>query len=365
MMERIVELVFRHKVLLSLPILLGLAGGLFALLGAGDPYYSSRAAIWVERPTDLTGESFTEFNPYTSPAENQASLMRELLGLNSFNEDIIRRVVESDSSGIGVGVAEIRAKTFIYPYGQHVLYVEHHSHSAVRAQLMVSAVVGAYTDLYKSQIRDKAVRAKTFYKEQLDASSAALVKASADVKTHIARNPQLASVDLTNPLSIRDAELARLVAAEQAARDSHDRTERKFADSQIAADTANGTIPNFLVMDEAQVPVAQVKATKRSLLVPPMFGLAAGMFFSAACFLVYWRLDRRVHLPDDLALIAPGIPLMTIPFVTPKRRRWPSRFVRLASALQIGLKPAELSNRWGVAPAGALHQTNGRLYGSE
>jgi hypothetical protein len=353
--------------LLSLPILLGLAAGVFALLRAGDPYYSSRAAIWVERPTDLTGDSFTEFNPYTSPAENQASSMRELLGLNSFNEDIIRRVVESDSSAVGEGLAEIRAKTFIYPYGQHVLYVEHHSHSAVRAQLMVSAVVGAYTDLYKLRIRDKANLSKMFYEEQLNASRAALEKASAEVKAHLARNPQLASVDLTNPPSIalRDVEFARLVAAEQAARDSYNQILEKFHDSQIIVNSVDGTIPNFLVMDEAQVPTAQVKPSKRSLLIPPMFGLAAGVFLSAACFLVYWRLDRRVQLPGDLAFMGPGIPVMTIPFVTPRRRRWPSRFVRVASALQIGLKPAELSSRWGPAPTGTLHQANGRFNGSE
>lgn len=321
-----------------MPIILGLAAGVYALTQAPDPYYSSRAAIWVERPTALSGESLAEFNPYFSPAQNQANSMRELLGLNSFASDILNRVDASAVSGIAM--ADLRKNTFIYPYGTHVLYLEFRAQDPVRAQKTVTAIVGAYTDLYKESLRDKALRSRTFYEEQLAATREALDKASANLSNYISDHPELADLDFTalSGIAVRDVELAGLITAERAARDTYDQTQLKFADSQISATTVGGAIPNFLVMDEPEVPLGQVKPSKRELLAPPAIGLAAGVFVCAGIFILFWRLDRRVHLPEDLAFLGTAVPLMTVPRVISKRRRWPSRFVRVASALQNGLR---------------------------
>jgi hypothetical protein len=67
------------------------------------------------------------------------------------------------------------------------------------------------------------------------------------------------------------------------------------------------------------------------------------MFLSAVGFLIYWRLDHRIHLAEDLAFLGAGVPLMTIPYVTSRRSAWPGTFVRIASALQNGLRPHELA----------------------
>jgi uncharacterized protein involved in exopolysaccharide biosynthesis len=343
MAERILELVFRHKFLLALPTILGVAAGIFALTRMPDPYFSSRAAIWVERPTALSGESIAEFNPYVSPAQNQANSMRELLGLNSFALDILQRVDPSALSG--ARMTELRVNTFIYPYGNHVLYLEFRARDAERAQKTVTAIVGAYTNIYKERLRDNAVRSRTFYQEQLDASRTALDKASGELTRYLAAHPDLATLDFTQLTAIaaRDVDLAGLVTAERAARGNHDQTLQKFAESQISASTVDGTIPNFLLMDEPEVPMLRVSPSKRALLAPPTFGLATGVFISAVIFVVYWRLDRRVHLAEDLAFFGPDVPVMTIPRVASKRRRWPPKFVRVAAAVQNGLGPPSLS----------------------
>jgi uncharacterized protein involved in exopolysaccharide biosynthesis len=337
--ERLIELIFRHKLLLSLPIILGLAGGIFAVTQRPDSYYSSRAAIWVERPTPLSGESIAEFNPYVSPAQNQANSMRELLGLKSFVSDIQRRV--DPSAAADTGPADLAANTFIYPYGNHVLYLEFRARDPEQAQRTVTAIVGAYTDIYKERLKDNAERSRAFYEEQLAASRAALDKASAALTSYVAKHPELSNVDFTQLTAIaaRDVELAGLVTAERAARENYDQTLAKFADSQISATTVDGTIPNFLLMDPPEVPTARVTPSKRALVAPPAFGIAAGVFVSAVVFLVCWRLDRRIHLAKDLAFLGGDIPLMTVPRVTSKRRRWPRRFVRVAIAVQNGMAP--------------------------
>jgi len=345
MAERILELVFRHKVLLALPIVFGLIGGVFALSLADAPYYRSYAAIWVERPTDLSGASFTDFNPWASPAQNQASSMKELLGLDAFATKIIARARPNTTDPWAL--LELRSNTYIYPGGSHVLYVDHRSQDPYLAQRMVTATIDEYTNLYTSQIRERAQKAKMFYEEQLNAARNQLELTTGELRAYVARNPQLAGVPLDRPPSsaLRDAEFARLVAADETARGNYDQLLQKFADSQISANTVDGTVPNFLVMDEPKLPTVAIQPGKRALLMPPMFGLTGGFLISATGFLIYMRLDRRIHLANDLSFIDPSVPVMTLPRAKSRRRNWPSKFVRVGTALQNGLRQ--------TAPAGA------------
>ncbi len=338
MPERILELVFRHKILLALPIAFGLVGGVSAISLADAPFYRAYAAIWVERPTDLSGGSFTEFNPWTSPAQNQASSMKELLGLDTFANKIVARALPGDQNPLAVG--ELRRQTFFYPGGNHVLYVDHRAQDPGIAQKMVEAVIEEYTALYTSQIRSRALRSKAFYEEQLNASRAVLELTAAEIRAYVGRNPQFANVPLDKPPSsaLRDAEFARLAAADETARTNYEQLLTKYADSQISANTVDGTIPNFIVMDKPQLPTMAIQPGKRALMMPPMLGLVGGFMISAGGFLVYMRLDRRIHLADDLAFLDARVPVMTLPRAKSRRRNWPSSFVRVGTALQNGLR---------------------------
>lgn len=339
--ERLLELIFRHKFLLALPVVLGLVGGIFTLSLANDQYYASRAGIWVERPTDLTGGSFTEFNDYATPAQNQGGAMRELLGVDAFASDIVELANSTAAPGTPeLTIWDVRLNTYIYPGGEHLLYVESRAATPQQAKDTVLAVVGTYSNLYTAQIKDKATRAKMFYEEQLNSSRKTLEEATSALRTYASGNPQLANVNLDEPPSsaLRDFEFARLSAAAQTSRANYDELLEKFADSQISANAVAGTIPNFLILDEPVLPTTPVHPGKRALIMPPMLGLASGMFVSAVAFVIYWRLDRRIHLADDLAFLGPSIPVMTLPAAASRRRKWPSRFVRVAAAMQNGLR---------------------------
>jgi uncharacterized protein involved in exopolysaccharide biosynthesis len=341
MAERILELIFRRKFLLMLPIILGFSAGLFALSLSGDGYYSSRATIWVERPTDLTGAAFTEFNPYIGPAQNQANGMRELLATNQFVGQILRRVGPVNAPLVDFNISEIRKNTFIYPYGNHVLYIEYRAPIPQLAQLTVQAIVDEYADLYTSQVKDRALRAKTFYEEQLASARATLETATSELRAYTARNPQLNTLldgPTLPPNALRDLEFARLVNAESNAREHYNTLLDKFADSQLSATTADGTSTNFIILDPPEVPQAPIAPGKRALVLPLMLGLAAGGFISSLAFIVYWRLDRRIHLPEDLSFLGGSVPVMSLPSLKAKGRRWPNRFVRIAAALQNGLR---------------------------
>jgi hypothetical protein len=144
--------------------------------------------------------------------------------------------------------------------------------------------------------------------------------------------------------------MARLVTAEQTARESYENVLANYASSQISASTDTGTSGNFVIVDEPLVPGAPIPPPRRDLVLNPMLGLTAGLVLSTAIFILLWRLDRVVRLPSDLAIFGPDVPIMSIPRLHARGRRWPASFVRLATALQSGFRAGPESREATLAP---------------
>jgi uncharacterized protein involved in exopolysaccharide biosynthesis len=340
---RMSELLFRYRLLLLAPIVLGLAFGVISLLTSKSTVYSTHASIWIERPTDLSGGEFTEFNPYLSPAQNQANAMGELMTLNSFASRVAQRISINGSAG-EIHPSQLRSSVFFTAAGDHVLYVSALSESPLLAQATVKAVVDEYSALYQSQIKDRAERAKSFYQEQLAIAKVSMETTSAEVRAYLARNPQLASVDLANPPSsaLRDTELARLLSAEITAQNFHKDLLDKYAESQISLSAANGASANYTLMDEPGLPQQPLERGKRAMLMPLILGLGLGLSVSGAIAFILWRLDRTLRLPQDIVLPGLDVPVMALPLLK-SDPRWPVHFVRMASALSSGIRRPAVS----------------------
>jgi hypothetical protein len=67
-------------------------------------------------------------------------------------------------------------------------------------------------------------------------------------------------------------------------------------------------------------------------------GLFGGAFIAACLFFILWRLDGKVRVPSDLSFLGSGLQVLTLPSLEARRRSWPDSFVRLAAALQCGLR---------------------------
>jgi uncharacterized protein involved in exopolysaccharide biosynthesis len=335
------EVIFRHRFVLGAPIVFGFALAPLLFWASQSTQYSSYASVWVERPTDLSGGSFTEFDPYVSPAQNQAASMGELLLINSFAARIVQGVFP-ERQATEEDILQLRRTVFFRAAGSHVLYISARSSDPAVAQRTVKAVVDEYSKLYRTQIKDRAERAKAFYKEQLTTARASLEAASADLQAYLARNPQMASVDLTDPPSsaLRDTEFARLLSAEQIAQGHHQELLDKYSESQLSSNSADGASANFMVMDEPLLPTQPISPSKRAIVMPLFLGVGLGVSLSGGIFFLLWRLDRTVRLPQDIALAGLDIPVMTLPSLRSKRS-WPAHFVRMAAAMSSGIRRPE------------------------
>ena len=338
MSRRIVELLFRHKLLLAVPVAAGLALGIVWATTTQTDRYAARAAILVERPSGAYGTSFFTFDPYRSPAENQSDSMRELLRTNAFSEAVLGRcrTPNTQPQDCPLSIFELRANTLVNPGGTHLVFVDFQSASPVQAKNTVTAVLDEDGLVYTTEVRESAEKATAVYEEQLAIAQENLYKATTELNTYRGDHPDLASIDLENvaTISITDAEFVQLLSAVESATTTYDRIRNDLAETRIAS--SGDSNANYRVLDQPEVPASPLQPSTRTLATKPMLGLVGGLFVSSLLFLVLWRLDRTVRLPSDLAFLKTSVPVMVLPELRSKRR-WPASFVRLATAISSGL----------------------------
>jgi hypothetical protein len=314
-------------------------GILWFLSGLEERRYGSIATVWVERPAAFSGSSVTEFNPYISPAQNQTAGLRELLATQSFVTAVARDVDKTEVVPES-RIREVRSNTSIIPFGEHVVYIQYESRNPNEVGVTVKAILDRFTSDYSAQIKNKATIAANFYGTQIGPAKAAYDKSNAALQEYIRGKPQLASANLQNlPTSaVADVEFAKLIEAQLSAKENYNRILTSYDETRIAAISTEGISPYFAVLDQPSV-AFDVLPSKKTLLIKPIIGGVAGLIVSAIALVVIWRVDRKVRLPTDLAFLGANLEIVSLPkLATPRRRRWPKSFVRLAAAMQCGLK---------------------------
>lgn len=336
MTRRILEIVFSHKLALVLPIVAGLALGVFLMLTTYQEAYVTTAALWVDEPTE---SALIDYNPYLSPAENQSRQMRELLVTKSFSTAVIERAAQNnpDVLGLPATVDQLRNSAFLYVLGPHTLIVSARSNAPQIGPAVINAIVDQYTSILSAQVEERSRRLTELYGSQLDIATVEFQAANRALSAYVASRPQLSSQTLSAASQL-DPELTRLITAEQSARDNYERLLGRYTDSQRASSQGSAGYLNFSVVDKPEAPLAPERRSKRSMVVLPMAGLIAGGFVSALLLLIFWRLDRTIRSVSDLELLGFTIPAMAVPATRLRRKQWPSFAVGLSLGLESGIK---------------------------
>jgi hypothetical protein len=336
---RIVELIFRRALFLALPLVVGgVIGLMWFIVGYGESSFGSRATIWVDRPSAVSGGAVADFNTYISPAQNQTTGLQELLGTQAFVTAVATAVdgVEPVSEQ---RIDQIRTNTSISPYGSHVVYVEYRSKNAGEVALTVKAILDKFADDFTAQVKSRAASTANFYSTQLVPAKVAYDKANTAVQEYVRGRPQLATVNLQNPPAsvTGDTEFAKLIEAQQSAKESYGRILASYDESRITATSSDGTAAYFQILDQPSAPF-RTRQSGRSLLIRPIAALLVSIMASSLLLILFWRIDRKVRVPSDLAFLGPDVQVVSLGSLRAKRRRWPKSFVRLATALDSGMR---------------------------
>ncbi|MBV9354321.1 MAG: hypothetical protein JO023_02220, partial [Chloroflexi bacterium] len=160
MIRKLLEAVFRHKLLLLLPAVLIPAIVTPIAIRLTPPVYETGVSVWVDRPAYLDLKDTS--TPWTSPVETQTSRLNDLLHTRAFLDDVAQRTslaplvgnpageqALSDlvTHGVTVGSGATTA-TAAAPVNasEHLLVVRVQASSAQISYELAKAIVDAYQE---------------------------------------------------------------------------------------------------------------------------------------------------------------------------------------------------------------------------
>lgn len=340
-MVRYIETFFRHRRLLTVPVVLILVvtGGIVLLR---PPVYQSTARIWVDRQTALPQTNATVDNPYLTPAQNETAALQELLSTGYFCARVGRRgplaqyiasqpvstsilsKVINKLTGRAAGVAQTRAAVdgavysilsrdvLVAPTGPQIIEVSFTYGDPRVAAGTVQAVVDQFLQEVLATRTAQQQAAVGFYKQQVQQSQGDLANADSRLNTYLDQHPELRSAG-----SI-DATLLQLQSDDNLARQNYESLLDKLdtAEVGLASVTAPGA-SGYRVLDRANLPSGPT-LSRTAIAQALAIGLGLGALILIAGLVVLTLGDTTLRRADE---VEPALELRLVGSVPRVRSR--------------------------------------------
>jgi uncharacterized protein involved in exopolysaccharide biosynthesis len=350
MIRRVLEALFRHKLLLVLPpILIPLVVTPIVVLTA-PTVYDSYVTIWVDHPTYLNYQDGT--NPWITPAMAQTNRLSELLHTRPFEMDVARRTSLAPLIGSDVGEARIddlltHTISLLRP-GDHIVMVAISAPTAQLSYEIATALVDAYQEKVQADTADQSSLAISYYQSRIQDAQQQVSKSGADLRRYLAT--QAATGDATVgydtagapatsqvAATLLDPKLAALTTGVQQSQTDLNTAQAMLLAAQRDSSAAlQGQQLGFQVLDPARLPLSPTRAL-RKLLIYPIAALVSGLGLSAILLVLFVAADRSARGESDLA---PGLRLLgAVPMLNVKRvpKKWRPVATRRAIGAAAGM----------------------------
>jgi capsular polysaccharide biosynthesis protein len=332
----------RYKLLLLLPfaVILPLAAAV-SFMQYQKTEYTAVARLLAQESAII--DNIIDSNPYTSPAENRASDLREQLATDAFNSRVAERIgmPTTPASALQASMWEIEAGTSAYANGRHLVVIMHTSPSPERASKIVAGIVEEFRAQYRENVTLNSDNATKVYESQLNEQRKTLEAAEAELAAYLSRVPQTSNLNT----DVRYVALQK--TADRAQRD-YESTQQAIRDIKLQAQaTIDGQDFTLTLKDPASTPTSPDLVGKRQLVALPIAGFLVALSIAAAMYAFLLRTDNRIRTAEDLQAL-PGLVLLgTVPDVDGMRRpRWPKNFFRIAIA-GLGVNPVRPASERG------------------
>ena len=297
----------RHRLLLTMPLVLGILISALTVLSAAKSYQSS-ASLWFDNAPPAPS-STTQTDPTIRPPAAQKQLiLTELLGTRSFRINVGRNgplaaylashpakssgpmsllsKLKGSSGGTGVDDQIVSAlsskKVTTAVLGPQVLGINVQSVTPAVAAGTLKALLAEFTKEESTTSQAQAQAASSYYKDLVSSATQSAAAAQAKINTYLATHQVVAT----------DPNLATLTQAATAA-------EAKLADANNNLDqatidlshlSASGTIQ---VLDPPNVPTSAAGGGKKKAILGVVAGLFAGGLLSLLGLLALAAADRK------------------------------------------------------------------------
>ncbi len=292
--RKLVETFFgRFWILLAPVIAMPMA---FLLLQDSVPAYRSSAVVWVGS-SPAGNQVFGHYNPWLSPAANQANSINDLLATEAFRLQVLRGAglvaPETPEPVVPAGL-----KIYSYAHGANLLTIVGEAPDAVSAQSLVDSAIKQFRARGTQEAEQNAGLSAEYYDQQLKVAEAEFTARKKAVDDYVRANPAAAipgsayNVGLDYQSLITRAEDQGLIVL--TLQNSLQAVQRSLASAPQSQEAA------FEVQDEPKVPAGPVPVSYMSRLGLPVAALLLGALISATYLYVVYRTDHTIQSAEDL-----------------------------------------------------------------
>jgi uncharacterized protein involved in exopolysaccharide biosynthesis len=331
MSQKVLDVLFRHKFLIILPLVILTLAGAAASLARQTTEYNSSAHVWTQRTPLLSSALGGQGGSFSTPAGHQARVLNDLLKLDSFRQSVADRVDGLEGLSPRMQRRVVREGTTVFASGTNVMTIRHRDEDPLLAQSIVQAIIDAYSETFQSSVMVQAEGAEAFYETRLEEASIALDESEQALASYEGTLSPTAAID-SGP------ELAALQADARQAQRGYDEQLGRLENIYLQRDAAlEGRDLSFQVMDPPNLPSGPLPTARKDLLMLPALGMLLGVSASGAVLFALTRLDDSIRLPGEARQV--GAPVLAVVPELGRRRRpsWPQNFVRLVVAASRGL----------------------------
>ncbi len=290
MIRKILEAMFRHKLLILLPALIIPAIVTPIAIRLTPPVYETGVSVWIDRPAYLNVKDTS--TPWISPVETQASRLNDLLHTRAFLNDVAQRtslapltqtaageqaLTDLVTRGVTIGSGAVTPGAAPTPANasEHLLVVRVQAPSAQVSYELAKAIVDAYQEKTAADQADQASIGVDFYQQQVQDAQQQLNKANQDLRRYVVAQQDAGDSTQTDPnqqnLSavMLDPKLGTLQANVQAAQLAANNAQAALNQAQQdATAAAQGQQYGFQILDPAEMPTAPTVQTKKIIIYP-------------------------------------------------------------------------------------------------
>jgi uncharacterized protein involved in exopolysaccharide biosynthesis len=324
-MRRYLETFSRHKIALTLPVVIALLVSMW--YATSRPHkYESAMTVWFDTAAP-SPSSLQSPNLYTTPAAQNQAVLQEFLATRQFLVQVGHRgplaSLLSGTQGANSGspaassavddeIAGILQRAFtVSVIGPNVAVVTMTGSSPGYLPGTLNAVAEEYVDAIGGTLKNRNTAAASYYQAQVKAARQTLDQANSAVSDYLHQHP--------GALPTTDLNYAQLVQAATNAQTNYTGLENLFQQTNLSAANAQSAAA-FHVIDP---PAGTFELSNRKhMIFTVVAGLAAGLVISALALSALTAVDKTARRQEDIDGVA-GMEVVASIRELPRRGRLP------------------------------------------
>jgi uncharacterized protein involved in exopolysaccharide biosynthesis len=287
MLQRALEIIFRSKLVILLPMLIVLPITVALALWPQRPQWRAISTVWVDPYKPLALDDRLGL----TPALNQSALLQDFLHTHSFVKTVLDQSplkAQIDDPRTADRAEQVFLRSVkVAPTSNAFFTITVNTEDPALTDAIARNINSTFQDMLQKRLQTQSDTAGKLYGDSLAQSQDALTKSEAQLAAYLAQRPDLASAAAGGgsglPLSLRDGNLALLLQQVTADQQSYNTARQRFVDLQWSVATSEDAQPfAFTVVDPPQFPVAPVHTSRLLLLRLPAVGLTVGLMLGGA-----------------------------------------------------------------------------------